>query len=327
MDEFRILLESNTDILNHFIDLRIDQPVKDKLKYMDVVKEASLSSAGKSKLIQQLYTDIIHKSNIDFGKIPDSRGNVTAYDGYEVIIKSLDSLKQLFGDRKVEEFELAQKLHNILIANRSDFEFGFKFDITIIQLSYNLLVMGLVDMVNICIVTYVDYLKDVQNTEFKFRGNRKQDLLIIQYVKEFIRSYDKGEFASLMSQFKRDGSGLLGLVTGGILTTGPIIILSVISFLFIVRGLIYVYYATATKFNESLKAPTEFLRTSIEMSGNNGSIAIEKQKKFLDKMEAVSNFIETKILKTNKDAKEDLKKSNRENYDSDSLKNAQFELL
>jgi len=327
MNDFRILLESNTDILNHFIDLRIDQPNRDRLKYMEVVKEASLSSAGKSKLIQQLYNDIIYKSNIDFGKIPDSKGNVTAYDGYDVIGKSLDSLRQLFSDRKVEELELAQRIHNILITNRSDFEFGFKFDITVIQLSYNLLVMALVDMINICIVTYVDYLKNVQNTEFKFRGNRKQDLLVIKYVKDFTKSYDKGEWAKLMSQFKKDGSGLLGFVTGGTLTTGPLVVLSLISFLFVIRGLIYLYYASVTKFNESLKAPSEFLRTSIEMSGDNGSLAVEKQKKFLDKMEAVSNFIETKILKNNKDAKEDLKKSNRENYDSDALKDISIELL
>lgn len=327
MDEFRILLESNTDILNHFIDLRIDQPVKDRLRYMDIVKEASLSSAGKSKLIQQLYNDIVYKSNIDFGKIPDSKGNLTAYVGYEVIGKSLDSLRQLFSDRKVEELELAQKLHNILITNRSDFEFGFKFDITLIQLTYNLLVMGLVDMINICIVTYVDYLKDVQNTEFKFRGNRKQDLLVIKYVTDFTKSYEKGEWAKLVAQFKKDSSGLLGTITGGTLTTGPIVILSIISFLFIVRGLIYVYYASATKINESLKAPAEFLKTSIEMSGDNGSLAVEKQKKFLNKMDAVSNFIETKIIKTNKDAKEDLKKSNKDNYDTDSLKDISIELL
>ncbi len=331
MNNFQILLESHTDIMEHYSAMRIDQPTKDRLRYMKIASEASLSSSGKSKMISQLYTDIISKANMNFGKIPNSKGNLTAYVDYDVLAKSLDNLNSLFRDQKVEELELANKLHDILISLRGDFEFGFKFDITIIKLTYNLLVMALYDMINICIVSYVDYLKDIQNVEYKFRGTRKTDIIIIKYVKDFIKSYQRGEWAKVVGQFKKDSSNLLGFVTGGSITGGPAVVISALAALLTIRGFIYVYYASSMKLNESLKLPAEFLKTSIELTDKSTPTnAVEKQKKFLSKLESISNFIETKILKTNKDAIKDLKKSNSEKYDVDNLKfseSGQIELL
>ena len=84
MNEFKEMLLANESVLNNFSSLRMDQDVKSRLKYMDVVTEATLSSGGKSKIIQQLYLDIIPKPNIDFWKTPASKENIRDHRAYEI---------------------------------------------------------------------------------------------------------------------------------------------------------------------------------------------------------------------------------------------------
>ena len=58
-------------VMESFYDMRNSQPPKDRLHYLDVVLEGSVES--NATLLQKLYTDIISKSNIDYGQIPDSQ--------------------------------------------------------------------------------------------------------------------------------------------------------------------------------------------------------------------------------------------------------------
>lgn len=333
MSEMLNMIKTNDIIMECLYELRIDQTPKDKMGYIKIATESALvspGSVGKSKLINQLYTDIISKSKIDFGKIPNSKGNLTAYHEYKSIAEAIGNINILFGDKKIEEVKLLNELHDALITSRSDFEFGFKFDITLIMLTYNLLVMALFDILNICIVMYVDYLKDVENIEFKFRGTDKRNIMIIKNIKDFLKAYNNGEWSKTVNQFKKDGSGLLGFITGGTLSGGPLVIVGLMVSLIVIRGLVYVYYNSSMRINESLKMPIEFLKASID-AGQDNTNPILKQKKFLAKLEGLSDHIETKILKTNKDATVSMKKSNVENFDvkslQDSVKDSGIELL
>lgn len=333
MSEIKNILQTNSIVMECLTELKADQPPRDRKRYIDIAIEATLSSSGsvgKSKLINQLYTDIISKSKIDFGKIPNSKGNLTAYYEYKAIAESIENINVLIGDKNIEELKLLNRLHDMIITARGDFEFGFKFDITIIMLTYNLLVLALFDMLNICIVMYVDYLKEIENTEFKFRGTDKRDIIVLKYVKDFLKAYDNGEWAKTVNQFKKDGSGLLGFITGGSIAGAPLVVVSLLTSLIIIRGLIYVYYNSSMKINDALRVPKEFLKESIN-AGDDNSTPIIKQKKMLSRLEGLSDFIETKILKTNKDAKKELQKSNIEKYDvrtlQDNAKDTGIELL
>lgn len=322
-----ILKYPNSDmVLENIILLMQDQPPRDRMGYKEIALEASLSPAGKSKLIQKLYTDIISKSNIDYGKIPDSRGNITKYVYYDPMYKSIETLNQLFGDKTVYELELTNKLHDFIITCRSDFEFGYKFDVEIIKITYNLLVLSLHEMINVCIVEYTNYLKDVKNIDFQFNTKQKKNRLIVKYVKDTIKSYEKGEWTKLMMQFKKDSSNLLGLsgvigiVTGTTtLSGGVLVVIALLGLLFAIRGLIYIFFNTSYRVNDYIKTEAELLKWNIEMDNNTSDSALEKQKKFLGKLEETSDFIETRILKTEAKAKKELAESNKQIYSKDEL--------
>jgi hypothetical protein len=333
-------------ILENFNEMMLAQDAKDRLHYVDIATEAALSPAGKSKLIQQLYVDIVSKSNIDFGKIPDSKGNLTAYTYYDPMYRSIAALNQLFADKKVEELDLTNKLHDMIISCRGDFEYGYRFDIAIIQTTYCLLVMSLYDMIAICIAKYTNYLKDIKGIELTFGAkNPSNKTLVVKYVKDFIASYEKGEWSKMMLSFKQhpdDAKALIsgnatesfsvtaisaaaaakaGAFTASALGAAPWIITALVVLL-IIRRISYVYYYVPYKISNAIKIQAEFLKSSIELSGDANTPAGEKQKRMLDRMNNLVTFIESRILKIDTVVPKKLMESNKEDFSKSELQAA-----
>ena len=316
-----IVLEGLTVLYN-------DQLPQNKYKYMEVAREATLNPVGRSKMIQKLYADIISKSNIDYGKIPLSKGNLTAYEYYDNITQSLDTLNSLLEGHNVEELTLLNNLHNMIVSCRGDFEFGFRFDIEFIKLTYNTMVMTIHEMINLCIVSYVDYLKEVKQVDYKFKTLKRSDRAVVKSTRDFMKSYEKGEWTKLMLHFKKNSSNFIGTLLAatasmsiptGVAATGGVI-LGVVALLFSIRTLIYLYYSSAMKMNQYLKIQPEFLKVSIENASDSNLTSLEKQKRMLSNLESISNLIETKVLKTEKDASKEMKESNATNFTPQELK-------
>jgi hypothetical protein len=304
---------------------------------MDIAKEAVLNPEGRSKMIQKLYADIISKNNIDYGKIPLSKGNVTAYEHYGDISKTLEILNSLLDEKNVEELNLTNKLHNLLITGRGDFEFGFKFDIEFLKLTYNTLTMTLHDMINLCIVAYVDYLKEVKHIEFQFKTFKRADRMVLKATRDFIKSYEKGEWSKIVAHFKKNSSNFVGtlltyavpMLPTSVMVSGGVV-LGIVALLFTIRTLIYLYYSSSMKINQYIKVQSDFLKVSIDNSADGNTDSLDKQKRLLQNLSSITNFIETKVLKTEKDASKELKETNTNNFTPQELRdtnNTGIELL
>jgi hypothetical protein len=322
--------------MESFVDIRNDQPVRDRLHYFDVVLESTDSNKGT--LIQKLYVDIISKSNIDFGKIPDSRGDLTKYEFYKEITSSIDALNQLTDSAKSDDLTMLNKLYDMIITLRSDYEFGYKFDIEFIKLTYNIAVMSLFEMVNVCIMEYANYLRDVKGIQFDFKKMRKKDIIIVRGVKSILKSYENGEWAKLMSQFKKDPKNAFGLTDilaiankipgmdlqrdasgaiSGSLGTGMTVglaIAGVIAVLLALRLLIYFFYSSAAKIDNYVSVQREFLVIALAKDTSGDAKSIKKQENMLHKLEGISNFIQNKIFKSDNDTAKALSDSNKDNF-------------
>ena len=312
-----IVIEGLTSLFN-------DQLPSNKYKYMEIAKESVLNPEGKSKMIQKLYADIISKSNIDYGKIPLSKGNLAGYEYYENLSQTLSILNSLLEGKNVEELVLTNKLHDLIITCRADYEMGFKFDIEFIKLTYNTLVMTLYDMINLCIVAYVDYLKEVKQVEFHFKTFKRSDRMVIKAAKDFIKSYEKGEWTRIIAYFKKNSSNFVGSLLTIATIPSPVaigggIILGVIALLFSIRTLIYLYYSSAMKINQYIKVQSEFLKVSIDNTTGDSN-SLDKQKRLLENLNSITSLIETKILKTEKDASNEIKESNSTKFTPQELK-------
>jgi hypothetical protein len=197
--------------------------------------------------------------------------------------------------------------------------------------------MSLFEMINVCIMAYANYLRDVKGIQFDFKKIKKKDIIIVKGVQSLLKSYNNGEWNKIMRQFKKDPKNMFGLTdaiamankipginvsnsaTGAIsgnISTGATIGLSVLGIVLLllsIRLLIYFFYSRAAKIDNYVSTQKEFL--SFDMSNDNGTEkGVESRKKMLNFLDRTSSFIENKIFKADNEAKKELSVSNKDNF-------------
>lgn len=326
MNEMDILTKSPA--MESFITgLMIHQPPKDRLHYREIAMEAvAINPAGKSKMVQKLYQDIVSKRNINFGNIPDSKGNLTAYQEYESIASAIEILNTLIDPKKVKSLQLLNDLNAQMINLRSDFELGFKMNIDIIQLTYNTLVLALHELVMINILAYTEYLKDTNQVDFTFRKTKGTDTFIIKYVDQFLTSVKKGEWAKLMEGYKKDQKALVGVFTFAATTKVKIpvavkVIAAIIGLFILLKALrygVYYFYCKAADLEWTIGETKKFLEAA-QNDAQNSQKASDRQSKMYNFLSSVSSVIQSKILKTNAKAEGEMEKSDSNTFSVDNL--------
>lgn len=334
----RNIIFDDPAVFESFIEMRTAQPPRDRTHYFDAVLEGTQES--NADLIQKLYTDIISKSNIDFGSIPDSKGNLVRYKEYPLMQQSMDRINQLFRGKASDELKLMNQVHDMIINCKKDYEMGFTYDIEMIKITYNVSVLTLYELINICILSYTKEMRKNAGIKFDLGKMKKEDNIVLKNAKSLLRSYQSGQWAKIMTQVKKDRSILqtkipateAGGATAAVASTFGSMVSSVVSFgaahlplvvaaslvlvFFGIRKLIYFFYAGSAKVKDYVDIQKEFVNATMNNEKLEGidEKVIGKRNKLLDKLDHITRFIEGKIFRTNQKAKEEITKSNIENF-------------
>ena len=362
-------------VMESFYDMRNAQDPKDRLHYFDVVLEGSAET--NAVLLQKLYTDIISRSNIDFGTIPDSQGALIKYKEYKLMSQSMSHLNELYEGTSSEELTMMNKIHDMIITCRKDYELGYKFDIEIIKIAYCTAVMTLFELINICILDYTKKLRSDNGISFDFNKVKKKDMLFIRGAKSLLNAYENGQWNTLMTEIRKTPmkysssiaseafapDALFDMAAKGVNAAKPVlgkiakskavatavkattmastvasktwgflslpikIVTVAIAILMAIRTLIAVFFNSAAKMKDWLHIQKEFVEANVRQEMEEGKVSnnvIEKHKKLADKLEAIANFIEIRIFKTDIAAKKDIMESNKDNYNKSDFTNPKF---
>jgi len=339
-----------------FCELRADQNPKDILKYLDVATEGISNPQTRVKLVNRLYDDLMKKGFIDFDKIPLSKGDFTKYVHFQNLTKSIENMEKLFKGISTPEFELTQKLYNMIISCRADFEYGFKYDIELIMFSYNTLVLALHRILDIAMLSYIRHIrvqndtpsqsiiqgitKKATNVALNFKYAHATDmtpaataerLLIIEGVEKILKMYDKGEWTQMINSFKKGRNNWLGVIgqiaghanlvadLGPMMVATPqgvavVTVVTLIVFIISLRKIIYVFYSTAYKIDESVKRNKQFVEYTLQHSLDQSTDAILKQEKILEFYNRINDTIESKVFAENTKASKNLKAANKARF-------------
>ena len=186
----------------------MDQPPADRRTYRSTAMEA-INGPDAGMVMDKLYQSLMSRSSINFGKIPESNGDLTRFVKYKTIAESLTLLDRQIGDCNIKELKLAHDLHDAIIKCREDFTYGFKTDSQFIKVTYNTMVYALCELINLCIAIYVDSLK--AGAEGKpFMPEDYSNLLVVQNCRKFVEMVRSGEWAATMLTIKKDGRNFFG---------------------------------------------------------------------------------------------------------------------
>ena len=303
--------------MESLIEMRMDQPAKDRLHYFDTVMEGSVET--NALLLQKLYQDIIAHNTINYGNIPESQGALIKYKDYKTMSEAIDALNRLFAGVKCDEVDMMNQLHDLIIAQRKDFEFGYHFDIEIVKVSYCVSVLTLCQMINICILAYTKQLRKNGAIEFSFTKVKKKDVIILRGTKALISSFTSGEWGRMINQMKKDptmmklpqpvdsietaneANGYLDMAASigkdyakkifmsknpgpngqshlNIFGKVSVIVASAVTAFLAIRQLVYFFFKGADRLQQWLKTQKEFVETVANQEKQDGAAVITVKK-------------------------------------------------
>lgn len=269
------------------------------------------------QLIQNLYQVISERKGIDFGDIPDSKGDIEKVKYYENTVKSLDILEELFRKNNIEEPNLAIVRRSIgfMKQYKPQFVNGFKYNHDFIMIMYNSLVMAIIDATCVMISSYMEF---IVSSEPIYKNNHmitnQRSAVAFENLKSFNAICENGNMEQVMSyMIKEQKNALMGV--DDVVVTG-VIIFGLLSIIPTIRELIYFYYKSRVKLSEYLELQSQFLemnKLAVEASNRPPKERKEiarKQTAVITKMRKLADKVRINNVDTSDVVKKEIKDEN-----------------
>jgi len=234
------------------------------------------------KLITKLYQTMLEKYKfVDFGDIPETKGDITKLPQFQTLRDSIDLLGEL--KQKAGIVHLAQldtintALHNIE-HYKNKFMLGFSQDISLIQVLYNTISASIIAGVNILIYTMVDFVKtpggDFNAALEIQKRSHSSDFLLLENLDKFNANVQKGEinkfFDTMLNAEKFIGASV---------ATSAVVVGTLVAITPVIRELIYYMYHMRMSVSEYLDAQAQFLELNANSLRYNDNKSTQGKKK------------------------------------------------
>lgn len=270
----------------------------------------SVSEADKNQVLSsitnKLYNNIVEKvDDIDFGTIPNSKGDITKIDNYDKLMECYALLRQIMEqynqDTKRNLDVIGEAIDNV-ISRKNLFEKSFQMNLELPMIMYSTIVLSIVSSISFMISSCIEFIKSPTQDTFdievdKVALNRTKDNILFDNLKKFNDACRKGQVDTsieyiIKNNIKNFTGYEIGLVVSGIALIG--ILLNIIP---ILRELIFFFYYTRVRVSDYFDVQADLLQMNaynLETVGKNDAekkkIA-KKQMKIVDLFRKISNTI------------------------------------
>ena len=308
-----ILMESSRDDVKNY--------GKEFFEIQTILED--VNSPITTKYREKLFQSVIDKSHIDFGSIPESKGDIKAYSGYKNMMDTLEVIINLGTEEKSNVVNYAntvlESIKNIE-ALSSVFQRGFQAKTEYVMNEYNVYVYTCVEATTTLIYEFVDYVKRPDKPTYvitlkdtKARANRfyfNQLTSFNNINKNMYTNYRK----MLESMIERGKNNFTGAEFIGVAAVS-MVALAIIP---VTRSLIYHFYNLRSNISNELNLQAQFLEMNRTCVESNSAFTEDKKKKILNKQENIrktliklSDVIRVKEAKASKASTRELEKDNK----------------
>lgn len=308
---------------NYCMDILIENATS----YTEKSKIYSLTEAEQAvvndRMVGNIYQSALKRRDIDFGDIPNSKGDIQKFGGYTNMVATVNMLKELtkkFGIKMHELNIVEDAIDNIRIQKRV-FEKGYMLDIDFIKMYYQALVLACVDATTLLLASYVEFTKTVNNIDFQIkRGKGISGNICIDSLAKFNQSVKDGSFNKfadgLMSKKQENFLGAATATAAGAKAVSAIAIGA--SIVPVLRTLIFYFYDAKMSLSEKLAYQKELLEmnafrlNSAEMDAQKRNRILDKQKGYMDKLDRIADKIRISDKLATKSSTNSIKQDNKQ---------------
>lgn len=311
------------DILMEYFDINDDYTRHTLLN----INEADKTKVMES-LTSKLYQSIMDKvDDIDFGSIPDSRGDITKIQNYDKLIECIGVIKSILVQYRQETTPVDTIQFAIEnVQNRKDiFMKGFNYGLDLPIILYNTITLSIVSATSLIIATSIEFIKDAGSQSYQIKFDKvsyvkSRDNLLFQNLSKFNKACSTGEVDKCLDHVIKSGSKqLLGVDTLGIVSMMAVVGI-IVSIIPIMRELIFFFYNTKQQASDYFTLQADLLQVNAEyvkqnsFSGKSDKERREiakKQSKFADFFRKIGNGLAVDAKQAEAKAKKDLKNEDK----------------
>ena len=152
-------------------------------------------------LTSKLYQSIMDKvDDIDFGSIPESKGDITAIQNYDQMIECIGVIKSILVEYR-QDLDPVENIQEAIqnIQDRKDtFMKAFNLNMDFPILLYNTIVLSIVSSVSLIIATSIEFIKDAGDQGFDIKFDKvsyvkSKNSILYQNLTKFNKECKNGE--------------------------------------------------------------------------------------------------------------------------------------
>ena len=282
------------------------------------------------RMVGNLYQSALKRRDIDFGDIPNSKGDLQKFGGYSNMVATLDMLEKLskkFGI-KIPEIQIVEDAINNIRTHRNQFGKGYQLNIDFLKLYYQSLVLACIDVTTLLLASYVNYTKSINNVEFQLKqGKGISGNICLDSLASFNKSVKDGSFnkftSGLLNKKQENFLGVAGQIAAAPIKLTINIATSIVP---VLRGLIFYFYDAKMSVSEHLAYQKELLemnKFNLEagsMDAQKRNKILNKQQKYIDKLSRMSDKMIVTNQLANKSSANNIQADNK-NYNLNSVSN------
>lgn len=275
------------------------------------------------KMVGNLYQSALRRKDIDFGDIPNSKGDIQKFSGYQTMVDCVAMLKALtkkFGI-KMQEIDIVEDAIDNIRIQKKTFEKGYALDVDFIKMYYQALVLACIDATTLLLASYVEYTRTLNNVEFQIKkGKGVSGNICIDSLAKFNQSIKDGSFNKFADGLlsKRQENFLGGASAAAIAGKTLIAVGIGVNIVPVLRLLLFYFYdlrisvAEMLDYQKELLEMNKFSLKSSSMEAQKRNKILAKQKGYMDKLDKVADKIRVQDQLATKSSTNSIKQDNKQ---------------
>lgn len=260
-----------------------------------VILEDATSPINK-RYREKLYQTIVDRAHVDFGDIPNSKGDIIRYSGYKTMLDTLNALVGLGQNEKSKELVdyatvVLTTIDNIK-KSKPFYTKAFTQKNKYIMLDYNLYVYTCVQATTSLITAFVSDLKtDSSKMKIELKDTKYgANLFYIDSLRSFNDINKDGKYSKYMDSVLKNGKENMILDTSIVVGAAAIAIVA-FSIIPLTRKLIYCFKELRRKLSNTLAEQAYFLELNKNCLEYNTTMDEKKKQKILKRQEKLRNVL------------------------------------
>lgn len=265
---------------------------REELSIQTVLEDAE--SPITNKYLEKLYDSVISKDHIDFGDIPNSKGNIVEYSGYTTMIEVLENILKLGSDGKsrsvVEYTNIVKTAITHMRALAPICQKGFRMKNEYVMLEYNTFVYTIVQATSALLYEFIDFVKrpNQQVMEITLKNTKyRANTFYFDQLYKFNKINEQMQYSKFLeSMIQKGKENFTGVETVGL----GVVIAVALAIVPVTRELIYRFYTMKSNLSDCLAQQAYFLEMNKTVVEANSDFNQKKKDAILIKQEKIKNL-------------------------------------